>query len=135
MTNDPDIVEALAKAHHDYRRERFFSGRPKWEDLCDYTRETWTRAMAFALATEEARHALASRQTDAPEAQPEGLVGEAHKEAWIHTILSLSGTEANRRAFMAGYNGHDCPSPVTKEKERAWARGKVAFAALKGDTP
>ena len=60
-------------------------------------------------------------------------IAEEHRVAWIQSILSLTGSEANRRAFMAGYNGSDCPTPVTREKERAWARGKVARKHLNGE--
>lgn len=82
---------------------------------------------AFPITTLEADRILTAlnRDSKAVELAPNA------REAWIRTILSLSGSEANRRAFMAGYNQCDCPKPVTHEKDRAWARGMVAYAYLK----
>lgn len=59
-------------------------------------------------------------------------VAEHHRVAWIRTILSLSGSEANRRAFMSGYNGDACPPPVTASKADKWHQGNAVHDILNG---
>lgn len=59
------------------------------------------------------------------------------REQWIWTVLAVTATEPQRRAFIAGYNGYQMPSEQPSESmTKLYARGQVVSAILnppKGD--
>lgn len=48
-------------------------------------------------------------------------LAEEHRVLWIRTILALSGTEPQRRAFIDGYNGGAPPPHSSIEMLRVHA--------------
>jgi hypothetical protein len=63
------------------------------------------------------------------EANTIGLV-EAHRVAWIKTVLTVTGTEPQRRAFIAGFNGDGLPRRFSAEMHRKWELGRAVYGYL-----
>lgn len=55
---------------------------------------------------------------------------EEQRKAWVWTVLAVAATDANRRAFLDGYNGQPCPKPRTADKLRYHQRGSVCADLL-----
>ena len=64
-----------------------------------------------------------------PEVDAVGLSAE-HLHLWIRTVLAVTGTEPQRRAFIDGYNGQPVPRHPSQRMWDQHALGKQVFAIL-----
>lgn len=55
---------------------------------------------------------------------------EDARAEWIRTILALSGTEPQRRAFIDGYNGYRLPSCSSSQMKSNHRLGNAVRARL-----
>ena len=58
---------------------------------------------------------------------------EAQRDAWISTMLAVVGTDFQRRAFIAGYNGEPCPPYARAHARQFYEDGKTVRAHLQKD--
>lgn len=69
------------------------------------------------------------------EAEKLVVLSDEQQEAWIFTVLAVNESDANRSAFLAGYNGYECPKPATARKLAWHHRGQIVNRHLVDTTP
>jgi hypothetical protein len=55
---------------------------------------------------------------------------EAQRVLWIKTVLAVTGTEPQRRAFIDGYNGFPCPPKASAQMRDRHQLGGLVQALL-----
>lgn len=55
---------------------------------------------------------------------------EAQRVLWIKTVLAVTGTEPQRRAFIDGYNGFPCPPKASTQMRDRYQLGGQVQAVL-----
>jgi hypothetical protein len=58
---------------------------------------------------------------------------ERQHDLWVRTVLAVAGTEPQRRAFISGYNGADCPPHASEAGRRSYRLGQDVVAELHDD--
>jgi hypothetical protein len=64
-----------------------------------------------------------------------GGLTKAQRSAWIETVLACAESDANRLAFIDGYNDQSCRRPWTRLKLQWHARGLAVRAHLLATEP
>ncbi|WP_333703372.1 hypothetical protein [Sphingobium yanoikuyae] len=59
---------------------------------------------------------------------------EAQRVLWIKTVLAVTGTEPQRRAFIDGYNGFQCPPKASAQMRDSHKLGGQVQAVLSKDS-
>lgn len=59
------------------------------------------------------------------------VLAEIHRVAWIKTILAITGTGPQRRAFINGYNGEPMPRYSSSQMRRTHELGALVRSYTK----
>lgn len=65
-------------------------------------------------------------------------LAEAHRDLWIRTMLVITHSEPQRRAFIAGYNGDSRPATCSDRMRQNYKLGQDVYSVLgasQGDAP
>lgn len=61
-------------------------------------------------------------------------LSEADRDLWIRTVLTVGATDAQRRAFIDGYNGFDVPKGASPQMRQSHSLGLQVRAHLQEKT-